>query len=310
MKKAYVGIDVSKSTLDVAVSWQKEIKRFPNDESGAEQLANYLKGFTIEAAVMEATGGLEKLISAALTEAGIPAVVVNPRQVRDYARATGKLAKTDSIDARILAGFAQDIHPEIRPLTDDQTARIKDLMTRRRQVMGMITAEKSRLSSASSSVRPFVESHIGWLKGQLKEIDSDLDSQIRSSPVWREKEALLRSVPGVGPVLSRALLGYMPELGKINRKQIAALAGVAPYNRDSGTLRGKRCIWGGRAGIRSPLYMAALVATKHNPVIASLYQHLLAAGKAKKVALTACMRKLLLILNAMLRDNCAWQSAG
>ncbi len=308
--ESYAGIDVSKSTLDVALTQEKGVRRFSNDEGGVGELVSYLEGFSLKAAVMEATGGLEKLLAAALTEAGIPAVVINPRQVRDYARATGKLAKTDAIDARILSGFAQDIHPEVRPLTDSQTAKIKGLMARRRQVQGMIAAEKNRLSSASIEVKPLVESHIAWLKEQLGEIDRNLGNQIRNSPIWREKENLLKSVPGVGPVLARTLLGYLPELGTLSRKQAAALVGVAPLNRDSGTLRGRRSIWGGRAMVRPPLYMAALVATRRNPVIASLYKRLLAAGKTRKVALTACMRKLLVILNAMLRDNCSWQYVG
>jgi transposase len=309
MEKLFAGIDISKSSLDVALSHSKEIKRFTNDEDGITELTRYLSGYPLELVVMEATGGLEKLVAAALTEAGIATVVVNPRQARNYAKAIGLLAKTDKIDARTLARFAQDIHPEVRPLPGEQTLQIKAAMARRRQVMGMITAEKNRLQGADSSVRPLIEEHIIWLHGQLKDIDRNLDNQISSSPIWRAKETLLRSVPGIGPVVSRTLIGSLCELGELNRKQVAALVGVAPFNRDSGTLKGKRAVWGGRAAIRGPLYMAALVATGCNPVIGAFYQHLLAAGKSKKVALTACMRKLITILNAMLRDNRAWQYA-
>jgi len=305
----YAGIDISQSSLDVALSHGNGVKRFSNDDEGLVKLVGYLKGLSPELAVMEATGGMEKLAVATLTEAGVAAVVVNPRQVRDYARAMGLLAKTDNLDARTLARFARDIRPEVRPLPGEQTLQIKAAMTRRRQVMGMITAEKNRLHGADLSVRPLIDEHIAWLKGQLKEIDRNLDSYIRSSPIWRAKENLLRSVPGVGPVVSRTLIGSLCELGALNRKQVAALVGVAPFNRDSGTLRGKRAVWGGRAAIRGPLYMAALVATGRNPVIGPYYQHLLAVGKPKKVALTACMRKLITILNAMLRDNRAWEYA-
>ena len=305
----YAGIDVSKSGLDVALSQGKEIKRFGSDDRGMAELVSYLAAFNPELVVMEATGGLEKLTAAVLTEAGMAVVVVNPRQVRDYAKAMGLLAKTDTLDARMLARFARDIRPEVRPFADGQTLQIKAAMARRRQVMGMITAEKNRLAGADLSVRPLIKAHIAWLNGQIKEIDRNLDNHIRSSPIWRAREKLLRSVPGVGPVLSRTLMGSLAELGRMNRKQAAALVGVAPYNRDSGTLRGKRAIKGGRTAIRSPLYMGALAATRCNPVIGAYYQYLLANGKSKTVALTACMRKLVTILNAMMRDNRTWQYA-
>jgi transposase len=309
MEKVFAGIDVAKSTLEVAITGQKEVRSFSNSKGGIEELLNYLKAMPLKGIVMEATGGLEKLLSATLTETGLPAVVVNPRQVRDYAKAKGKLAKTDAIDARILAQFARDIHPEVRALPDKQTEQIKSIMARRCQVIEMITAERNRLNTADLSVRPLIESHIDWLKGQLKEIDRNLDEHIRSSPIWREKEAMLRSTPGVGPVLSRTLIGSLPELGKLNRKEIATLVGVAPLNRDSGTLRGKRTIWGGRAKVRASLYMAALVGTRYNPVIKAFYTRLLQKGKAKKVALVACMRKLLTILNSIIRYRKAWQYA-
>jgi len=309
-ERVYAGVDISKSSLDAAVSRGGEVMSFKNSDEGIAGLVSYFKGFTLELVVMEATGGLEKMVAASLTEAGIAAVVINPRQARDYAKATGLLAKTDTLDARTLARFARDIRPHVRPMPDETTLKIKAAMARRRQVMGMITAEKNRLHGTDLSVRPLIEAHIVWLSGQLKEIDRNLDSQIKNSPIWQAREKLLRSVPGVGPVLSRTLMGLLCELGEMNRKQAAALVGVAPYNRDSGTLRGKRAIQGGRTAIRSPLYMGALVATKCNPVISAYYQHLLDVGKSKKVALTACMRKLITILNAILRDNRPWQYAG
>lgn len=310
MEMIYVGIDVAKAFLDVAISNQKEIKRFNNNEQGINQLVIHLKKEPPQIIVMEATGGFEKLLAASLVEAGLPAVIVNPRQIRDYARAKGELAKTDAIDARIMADFACDIHPELRPLSDQQTEAIKALMIRRQQVIGMITIEHNRLLSSAKAVRPSIQSHITWLKNQLKDIDKDLNDQIKTSPVWRAKDDLLKTVPGVGNVLSITLLGSLPELGSLNRKQIAALAGLAPMNRDSGIMRGKRMIKGGRARVRTVLYMSTLVATRYNPLIKAYYEHLVKQGKAKKVALTACMRKLLTILNAMIRDNNAWKYAN
>jgi len=307
--KTQAGIDVSKTTLDVAVTNQKEIKSFANDDKGIQQIVGYLKKQESALTVMEATGGLEKLLAASLIEASIPVVVVNPRQVRDFAKAKGKLAKTDKIDAWILAEFAKEIHPEIRPLSDKQTDEIKALLVRRQQIKDMITMEHNRLWPADIKVIPSIQDHLNWLKQELKNIDKDLEDKVQNSTVWKEKDDLLRSVPGVGPVLSLTLMGALPELGSLNRKQIAALAGVAPFNRDSGKYRGKRMTKGGRTRVRPALYMAALVATRFNPVIASYYQHLLNNGKEKKVALTACMRKLLVILNAMVRDNRRWEYA-
>jgi transposase len=305
--KTYAGIDVSKATLDVAISNKAEIKSFPNHESGVQQIVTYLKKQELTMTVMEATGGLEKLLAASLVEANIPVVVVNPRQVRDYAKAKGKLAKTDSIDARILVEFGIDIHPEIRPLSDKQTDAIKAILVRRQQLMDMITMENNRLWSAEIKVIPSIQEHLNWLKRDLKSMDEDLNDKIQKSPIWGEKDNLLQSVPGVGPVLSITLLGALPELGRLNRKQIAALAGVAPFNRDSGKYRGKRTTKGGRSRVRPALYMATLVATRFNPVIKAQYSHLIEMGKVKKVALVACMRKLLTILNAMVRDNRPWQ---
>jgi transposase len=305
----HAGVDVSKATLDVAISNRKVVKSFPNDESGVAQVVSYLMELAPALTVMEATGGLEKLLAVSLVEAAVPVVVVNPRQVRDFARAKGKLAKTDNIDASILAEFACDIHPEVRALTDKQTEGIKAMMARRQQIMAMITMEKNRLHSAGSMVKPSIQEHLKWLKQELKSLDKDLANMVKDSPVWREKDRLFQSVPGVGPVLSVTLLGIFPEIGKLTRKQIAALAGVAPFNRDSGIFRGKRTIKGGRVRVRPPLYMATLSATRSNPVIKEYYNHLLEKGKATKVALTACMRKLLVILNAIIRDNRPWRYA-
>jgi transposase len=237
----------------------------------------------------------------------VPVVVVNPRQVRDFAKATGKLAKTDALDAQTLAHFAEVIRPELRPLPDEQTQALAAILARRRQLVEMLTAEKNRLASARTSVRKSLRTHITWLERELSHTDRDLAHAIRESPVWREKEELLQSAPGVGPVVTSTLLANLPELGTLTGKQIAALIGVAPFNRDSGTLRGTRTVWGGRAQVRAVLYMGTLVATRFNPVIRAFYQRLCAAGKPKKVALTACMRKLLIILNAMLKHRTPWR---
>jgi transposase len=307
--RMHAGVDVSKDTLDVAVTGQKEIKSFPNNDQGVKQAVAYLKKQGPILTVMEASGKLERLLAASLAAASIPVVVVNPRQTRDYAKAKGKLAKTDSIDAWVLAEFARDVHPEVRPLTDKQTEEIKSLLVRRQQIMEMITMENNRLWLADVKVLPSIQNHLNWLKQEIKDLDKDLGDKIQKSPVWREKDNLLQSVPGVGPVLSFTLLGTLPELGSMNRKQIAALAGVAPYNRDSGKYRGRRMTKGGRVRIRSALYMATLTATRYNPVIKAHYNHLIEVGKVKKVALTACMRKLLTILNAMIRDQKPWQYA-
>ena len=256
--------------------------------------------------VLEATGGYERAAVAALAAAQMPVVVANPRQVRDFARATGQLAKTDRIDAETLALFAERVRPTPRPLADEASAALDALLTRRRQLVGMRGAERNRLEHAPPAVARGIRTHIRWLERQLSVVDRDLDDMIHQSPVWRAKEDLLRSVPGVGPIVSRTLLGELPELGQLNRRRIAALAGVAPFACDSGTLRGRRVVWGGRASVRAALYMSALVATRWNPVIRAFYQRLLAAGKPKKVALVACMRKLLTILNVMLRTNTPW----
>jgi transposase len=303
----YVGIDVSKDNLDLAVHTGREVRRFANTPIGISKVLRHVMGIGPALVVMEATGGYEISLAVALGEAGIPAAVVNPRQARDYARSTGKLAKSDAIDARMLAEFAATVRPEPRPLADSQTQELKDILARRSQINEMITAEKNRLQRARGPLREHIRAHVAWLEKALAEMDSELKRFIEESPIWREKDDLLKSVPGIGPVLSSTLVADLPELGRLNRKQIAALVGVAPFNRDSGKMRGKRSCWGGRANVRATLYMGALVATRHNPVIKAFYERLCAAGKAKKAAITACMRKLLTIVNSMIKHHSLWR---
>jgi len=304
----YVGIDVASAELVVAVRPTAEGWSVPNDDAGVATVVRRLRLLAPAVIVLEATGGYERAVVAALAAAGLPVVVANPRQVRDFARATGQLAKTDQVDAAVLALFAERVHPEPRALPDAATQALDAVLTRRRQLLDMLTAERNRLAQAVPAVRRDVQAHIRWLERRLGDLDRDLDALIQHSPVWRAKDNLLRSVPGVGPVVSRTLLGALPELGALTHKQIAALAGVAPMARDSGLWRGRRRITGGRAAVRATLYMAALVATRHNPTIRGFYQRLRAAGKPKKVALTACMHKLLTILNAMVRANAVWRN--
>ena len=304
----YVGIDVSKNHVDVAVRPTGQTWTISNDESGIRELVSRLKVLGPAIVVLESTGGLELPSVAALAAAALPVAIVNPRQVRDFARATGTLAKTDALDAVALAHFADAVRPVLRPLRDAETQVLSSLVVRRHQVVSIVVAERNRLRSAIAAVRPRIETHIAWLEQELSDIDEGLRQTLRSSPEWREKDDILRSVPGVGEQLSLALLSQLPELGKLNRRQVAALVGVAPYNRDSGTLRGKRQIWGGRARPRAVLYMGAMVASRFNPVIRDFYQRLLTAGKPKKVALTACMRKLLVILNSMLKSRTLWSA--
>ncbi len=302
----FVGIDVAKAQLDVAIRPAGEIWGVSNDEAGIRKLVSQLKNLEPAIVLLEASGGVELSLVAALAAEELAVVVVNPRQVRDFAKATGRLAKTDALDAAALAHFAEAVRPPVRPLRDAETQVLNSLASRRHQVVAMLTSEKNRLGSATVAVRPRIEAHIAWLERELKDLDRDLRQTIRQSPVWREKDDLLRTVPGVGEQLSLALLAYLPELGTLDRRQIAALVGVAPFNRDSGTLRGKRTVWGGRAKVRATLYMGALVASRYNPVISAFYKRLLAAGKPKKLALTACMRKLLVILNSMLKHRSRW----
>jgi len=302
----FVGIDVAKDELVIALGPSRDLVAVPNDESGIRHVLEHLQAASPALIVLEATGGYETAAVAALAAAGLPVVVANPRQVRAFAKAMGILAKTDNIDAHVLALFAERVRPPIRPLPDEALRMLDALLTRRRQLIEMLVAERNRLAHALPPVGKSLKQHIRWLERRLADVDSDMDQAIQQSPVWRAKEDLLRSVPGVGPVVSRTLLADLPELGALNRKQIAALVGVAPLAKDSGTLRGKRMVWGGRAPVRAVLYMGALIASRHNPVIRDFYQRLVAAGKPKKVALTACMRKLLVILNTMVRNNTRW----
>jgi transposase len=304
----FVGVDVAKAQLDIAVRPSGERWAVPNDAGGVVTLVERLQALHPPLIVLEATGGLERAATAALATAGLPVVVVNPRQARDFARATGQLAKTDALDARALAHFADVIRPTPRPLPDAQTQELRALLGRRQQLIGMRTAEQNRLAGASGRLQRDIEAHITWLTERLATLDDALETLLRASPLWRENDDLLQSAPGIGPVCARTLLLELPELGTLTRQQIAALVGVAPLNCDSGTLRGRRMIWGGRAQVRTVLYMGTLVATRYNPRIKAFYDRLLAAGKVKKVALTACMRKFLTILNAMLKHRTPWQS--
>ena len=300
----FVGIDVAKDKLDVAQRPEAESWSLANAEAGIQELVQRLRAIQPTLVLLEATGGLESPAVAGLLAARLPVVVINPRQVRDFAKATGQLAKTEAIDAGILAHFAAAVRPQVRPFPDEATRELDSLITRRRQLIEMLTAEKNRLlRTATQRVRRDIQKHIHWLERQLDDLEKDLDNFIQRSPAWREKEDLLRSIKGVGPVLAATLLAELPELGRLNRKEVAKLVGVAPLHRDSGQYKGQRQIWGGRASVRASLYMAALVATRYNPVIRELYLRLLAVGKPKKLALIACMRKRLVILNAIVRDG-------
>jgi transposase len=308
-RAVFVGIDVSKAHLDVAVRPAEDEWRSQNTETGVSEVVGRLKKLDPTLVVLEATGKFENAVAIGLGVQGVPVVVVNPRQVRDFAKSTGHLAKTDVLDARVIAHFAEAVRPVPRPLPDEQARQLSSLLSRRRQLREMLTAEGNRLGSADRKMRRRLKAHIRWLKKELVEIDHDMDSAIQESPLWRAKDDILRSVPGIGSVVSITLIAELPELGELNGKEIAALAGVAPLNRDSGTLAGRRTVWGGRAKVRNALYMAALVASRHNPVIREFYLRLCEAGKPKKVALTACMRKLLLFVNSMIKNNKRWNPA-
>jgi transposase len=303
----FIGIDVAKAQLEFACLPSGETGRVHNDDGGIRELVARCQAPPPTLIVLEATGGYEAALVAALATAGLPVVVANPRQVRDFAKATGQLAKTDAIDAQILALFAERVRPAPRPLPDADVEALDALLTRRRQLVEMLVAERNRLLVARPAVRRDLQQHIRFLERRLREADDDLHTAVKASPLWRVKDDLLQSVPGVGRVVSLTLLAELPELGRLSHKEIAALVGVAPLNRDSGTLRGKRLVYGGRAPVRAVLYMAALVASKCNPVIRAFYHRLRAAGKPAKVALTACMRKLLIILNAIARSGTPWQ---
>lgn len=303
---SFIGIDVAKATLHYACRPSGNTDSVPNDDQGIHALVERLPPHEPTLIVLEATGGYEAAVVAALATAGLPVVVANPRQVRDFAKATGQRAKTDAIDAQVLALFAERVRPTPRPLPDEAAQALDALLTRRRQLVEMLVAERHRLLVARPTVRRDLQQHIRYLERRLREADDDLHTAVKTSPLWRVKDDLLQSVPGVGRVVSLTLLAELPELGRLSHKEIAALVGVAPLNRDSGTLRGKRLVYGGRAPVRTALYMAALVASKCNPVIRAFYLRLRASGKPAKVALTACMRKLLIILNAIARNGTPW----
>lgn len=308
----FVGIDVAKAELVVSVLPTMERFTVANDERGVRTLVERLRPIAPQLIVLEATGGYELLAVAALAAAVLPVIVVNPRQVRDFAKATGQLAKTDRIDADILARFADVVRPAVRPIADADAQELDALLARRRQLLEMLQAERNRVGQVFGKgkrlVRKSLKTHITFLERELRMTDTDLGEMVKNSPVWRERDELVQSVPGVGPVLSRTLLADLPELGRLSRREIAKLVGIAPLSRDSGTMRGRRFVQGGRATVRAVLYMAALVATRRNAVIRAFYQRLVAAGKPKKLALVACMRKLLTILNTMVRTGTRWNA--
>lgn len=305
-QEIFIGIDVSKTRLDGCVWPAQASFAAPNDPDGIERLIAELQEQNPALVVLEATGGLETAFASAACAAGLPVAVVNPRQVRNFAKAVGALAKTDALDAAVIARFAATIKPIPRPLRDEDTHALASLVARRRQLVLMRTQEKNRLGAANGKQREGIKEHIGWLDEHIDRLDIDLTAALRQSQAWRVKEDLLKSVPGIGPVACVTLLSLMPELGKLNRAQIASLGGVAPFNRDSGKFRGKRMIWGGRAEVRSVLYMATLAAIRFNETIAAFHTRLIARGKPAKVAIVACMRKLLTILNVMLKNNQPW----
>jgi transposase len=307
---SFVGIDVSKDRLDVHVCPSGQAFTAVRDGDGLEQLVNDLRKLAPALIVLEATGGFEIAVAAALASAGLPLAVVNPRQIRDFARATGRLAKTDALDAQVIALFGERIRPEPRPVADADRRTLAELIARRRQVVEMIGMETNRLHQArNAAVQRMLGTTLKVLRAQLAELDHDLDDTIRRSPVWRAAEELLTSVPGVGGVTAHTLIADLPELGQLDRRRIAALVGVAPINRDSGQMRGKRTIAGGRADVRNALYMATLAAIRWNPVISKHYKSLVERGRPKKVALVACMRRLLGILNAIMRTKTPWKCA-
>lgn len=298
----FVGIDVSKAQLDIAVGQTGEVWQAGNDPAGIQATVERLSAWQPARVVVEATGGLELPLVAELVAAGVAVALVHPGRVREFARSLGWLAKTDRLDARLLARFAEAVQPPLTRLADEDEQHLRALLARRRQVSDMLVAEKNRLASTRLKLRPRLEAHVAWLAQELQALNQEIDEFIQHTPLFKQKRDVLRSAPGVGPVLAASLLSDLPELGQFNRKQIAALVGVAPFNHDSGRRRGLRRIKGGRSDVRQVLYMATLSAVRFNPVLRPFYQHLLRQGKLKKVALVACMRKLLTILNAMIRD--------
>lgn len=306
-EQQWVGIDVCQKYLDVYIRPSSKLFQVTNDEVGIAKLVQTLVEIQPELIVLEATGGMEINAAIKLTESGLSVAVINPRQARDFAKATGQLAKTDAIDAKVLAHFADAIRPKVRQISDESSRQLEELVARRRQISDMITAEKNRRRGKTNSVQSSIDKHIEWLEEQLKEIESQISSAIAKSQNWKQKMDLLTSVPGIGEVVAVTLISSLPELGQISHKSISYLVGVAPLNKDSGKFRGKRKIWGGRAKIRCVLYMATLVAVRFNPAIKAFYERLLEKGKLKKVALTACMHKLLIFLNAMMKNNSFWK---
>jgi transposase len=304
--RVVAGIDVSKGQLDVALLPGSERLQFGNDAAGIGELVKQLQGAQAELVVMEATGGYETAAASAVAGAGLRLAVVNPRQVRDFARATGRLAKTDRIDAELIGAFGQAVEPQITALPDEDTRELEALLTRRAQLIGMRTQESNRLALTHGVMRKQIKTHIAWLDRAIGALDTDLTAKLRHSPAWRARDDLLQSMKGIGPITSGTLMSALPELGRLDRRAIAALVGVAPFNRDSGTLRGRRSIWGGRARVRAVLYMAATSAVRSNPVMREFYQRLIQRGKPHKVAMVACMRKMLTILNAMTHTNTPW----
>lgn len=305
-KPNFVGIDVAKDSMEVAVYEDKEHWNYANDEEGLAKLKARMKRVAPKLIVMEATGGYEVTLAGELQDSGFPVAVVNPRHIRDFARSIGILAKTDILDARVIARYAATVHPTPRVLQDEESKRLSAIMMRRRQTIAMLTAEKNRLHKADLAVMQRIQGHVDWLKRELDDITRELKQMVEGNPHWKEKNDIIQSVPGVGPNLSITLLSDFPELGSLNRKQTAALGGVAPFNRDSGTLRGKRTIWGGRDVVRTATYMSVFVAIRFNPLLKSFFERLIAVGKPRKVAMVACMRKLLCILNAMLKNRTPW----
>lgn len=306
----YVGIDVSKKGLDLDSYPSSNRAHFPNDEAGHQALVAALGLLQPALIVVEATGGLEMAMVVALASAGLPVVVINPRQARDFAKALGILVKTDEVDAHVLARFAEAVKPALRPVKADDVRELEEVLTRRRQLVDMVTAEQNRKLQVSAKMAKEIDEHLLWLKQRIKGTDTELGIAIKHSPVWQAKANLLASIPGVGKVTTVTLLAELPELGQLNRREISALVGVCPFNRDSGAYRGKRRIWGGRSTVRAVLYMATLVATRFNPTIRLYYKKLLSAGKLKKVALVACMRKLLTTMNAMVHNNTLWSATS
>lgn len=308
--EVHVGIDVCKTHLDVHLRPSDEAFQVQRDHAGLDELAKRLKTLRPTLIVLEATGGFERIVAVELAANGLPLAIVNPRQIRDFARALGRLAKTDRIDAEIIALFGERVRPEPRPIADESAQELADLVTRRRQVVDMLGMESNRRRrTRARKVQRMINETIATLQAQLDEIDRDLDDTIRRTPAWREKDDLLKSVPGIGDVTARVLIAQLPELGNVDRRKIAALVGVAPINRDSGAMRGHRAVAGGRAYVRNTLYMATLTAVRYNPVIRDHYERLVDVGRPKKLAIVACMRHLLTILNAIIRDGRPWQVA-